>query len=104
MEQECASIANNRSHRWKTEDRLPPKQQCNKKINIKVFLIETQGPRWDDGLVFTVIAEDHVWAKEMVHQWLDSNCRQYDKIDKIHVLVSQDVRAIVSVGAKLLEV
>ena len=104
MEQEWSSFANNRSQRWKTEDRLPTKRQFNKERNIRFFLIETRGPRWDDGLVFTVIAEDHVWAKEMVRQWLDSNGRQYDNIDKIHVLVSQDIRAIVSVGAKLLEV
>jgi hypothetical protein len=54
--------------------------------------------------VFTVMAENNVWAEEMVRQWLNSNGRENYKIDKVMAVVSQDVRAIVNVGAKLSEV
>jgi len=70
----------------------------------KLFSIITWGPSWNDGLVFTVIAENDVWAKEVVRQWLISNGRETHRIDKVLALVSQDVRAIVNVGALLLDV
>jgi hypothetical protein len=38
-----------------------------------------------------------------VRQWLDSNERETDKIDKIQAIVSRNVRAIVNVGSKLLD-
>ena len=51
--------------------------------------------------MFTVMAENDVWAEEMVHQWLHSNGRENHKIDRVMAVVSSDVRAIVNVGAKL---
>ena len=57
-----------------------------------------------DELVFTVMAENNVLAEEMVRQWLNSNERENYKIDKVRGIVSQDLRAIVNVGAKLLDV
>jgi hypothetical protein len=70
---------------------------------LKLFLIESSGSKFTDGLVFTVMAEDHVWAENMVRQWLDSNGRETDKIDKVQAVVSRDVRAIVGLGSKLLD-
>jgi hypothetical protein len=69
----------------------------------KLFVIETSGSKFTDGMVFTVLAEDHVWAEYMVRQWLDSNDRELDKIDKGHEIMSHDVRAIISLGAKPLD-
>jgi hypothetical protein len=54
-------------------------------------------------MVFTVMAENHVWAEYIVRQWLDSNDREMDKIDKGYAILSRDVRAIVSLGSKLLD-
>ncbi len=70
---------------------------------LKLFLIESSGSKFTDGLVFTVMAEDHVWAENMVRQWLDSNGRETDKIDKVQAVVSRDVRAIIGLGSKLLD-
>jgi hypothetical protein len=74
-----------------------------KELILKLFAIETSGSKFTDGMVFTVMAEDHVWAEDMVRQWLDSNERETDKIDKIQAIVSRNVRAIVNVGSKLLD-
>ena len=71
--------------------------------NHKLFSIVTYSSGWD-GLVFTVIAENDIWAKELVYQWLEANGRKNHKIDKVTALVSQDVRGIVNIGAKLLDV
>jgi chromosome segregation ATPase len=71
--------------------------------NHRLFVIETSGSKFTDGMVFTVLAEDHVWAEYMVRQWLDSNDRELDKIDKGHEIMSHDVRAIISLGAKPLD-
>jgi hypothetical protein len=70
---------------------------------LKLFLIESSGSKFTDGLVFTVFAEDHVWAEDMVRQWLDSNGRETDRIDKVQAVLSRDVRAIVGLGSKLLD-
>jgi hypothetical protein len=40
----------------------------------------------------------------LVHQWLNCNGRENHKIDKVMALVSRDVRGIITVGAKLLDV
>ncbi|KON32355.1 MAG: hypothetical protein AC479_07565 [miscellaneous Crenarchaeota group-6 archaeon AD8-1] len=78
-------------------------QKTEKEGNHKLFSIVTYSSGWD-GLVFTVIAENDIWAKDLVCQWLESNRRKNHKIDKVTALVSQDVRGIVNVGAKLLDV
>ena len=80
------------------------KQQNNEKeVDHKLFSVVTHGSGWDC-LVFTVIAENDVWAKDLVCQWLEANGRKNHKIDKITALVSRDVRGIVNVGATLLDV
>jgi hypothetical protein len=79
-------------------------QNSEKKSNHKLFSIVTWGPSWMDGLVFTVMAENNVWAKELVRQWLNSNGRENHRIDTVMALVSGDVRGILNVGAKLLDV
>lgn len=81
-------------------------ERQNRKGNSRhmVFSIVTWGSSWTDGLVFTVVAESEVWAEELVRQWLHSNGRGNHRIDKVMGLVSQDVRAIVNVGAILLDV
>ncbi len=87
------------------EKNLSSKQQKSEnESNLKLFLIETWGPRFDDGLVFTVMAEDHVWAEGLVREWLNSSGRENHRIDKVRALVSLDVRAVVKVGAKLLDI
>lgn len=65
-----------------------------------LFSIVTRGTSLD-GFVFTVIAENEICAEKLVRQWLNSNGKETHKIDKLMALVSQDVRAIVNVGAKL---
>ncbi len=75
----------------------------SKKSVLGLFVIETRGSSFDDGMVFTVMAENHVWAEHIVRQWLDSNDREMDKIDKGYAILSRDVRAIVSLGSKLLD-
>jgi len=77
--------------------------ESRKESILKLFAIETSGSKFTDGMVFTVMAEDHVWAEDMVRQWLDSNERETDKIDKIQAIMSRNVRAIVNVGSKLLD-
>jgi phenylacetate-coenzyme A ligase PaaK-like adenylate-forming protein len=79
------------------------KQQKNKKESIlQLFQIETSGSSFNDGLVFTVIAEDNVWAEGLVREWLQCYGKETDKVDKIRAVVSRDVRAIINVGTKLL--
>jgi hypothetical protein len=75
----------------------------HKEAALRLFLIESSGSKFTDGLVFTVMAEDRVWAEDMVRQWLDSNGRETDKIDKVQAIVSHNVRAIVGLGSKLLD-
>jgi hypothetical protein len=72
--------------------------------DFKLFSIETWGSAWTDGLVFTVMAENDVWAEEIVRQWLESNGRENHRIDKVQARVSKNVRGVVNVGAKLLDV
>ena len=82
---------------------LDKPQNSEKEFSHKLFSVVTYSSSWD-GLVFTVIAENDVWAKDLVHQWLEANGRKNHKIDKITALVSRDVRGIVNVGATLLDV
>ena len=97
-------IAEKRSRfRTDMEQKLSSEQNKINLSNNKLFSIETWGPAWNDGLIFTVMAENHVWAEEIVSQWLNSNGRETHRIDKIRALVSQDIRAVVNVGAKLLD-
>ncbi len=77
--------------------------QSPEKSAHRLFVIETSGPKFNDGMVFTVMAENHVWAEYLVRQWLDSNDREIDKIDKGYAILSRDVRAIVSLGSKILD-
>jgi hypothetical protein len=84
-------------------DEEPKQQNGETDLDYKLFSVVTWGPSWD-GLVFTVMAENDAWAEELVREWLNSNGRENHKIDKIMALVSRDVRAIVNVGAKLLDV
>jgi len=89
----------------KKEKGLMPKQQKRAEGSChKVFSVVTWGHAWNDGLVFTVLAENEVWAKEFVRQWLDSNGREHHRIDKVLGLLSQNVRAVVNVGAVLQDV
>ena len=74
---------------------------CVKDSSYNLFSIVAYGSSWMDELVFTVLAENDVWAAEIVRQWLNSNGRENYKIDKVRAIVSRDVRAIVNVGAKL---
>jgi hypothetical protein len=76
------------------------KQPKNKnESNYKLFSIETYGSAWNDRLVFTVMAENNVWAEEIVREWLNSHGRENHRIDKVRGLISRDVRAVVNVGA-----
>ena len=84
-------------------DEEPKQQNSETDSDYKLFSVVTWGPSWD-GLVFTVMAENDAWAEELVRQWLNSNGRENHKIDKIMALVSRDLRAIVNIGAKLLDV
>jgi len=81
------------------------KQQNRKRQSShKLFSIVTWGSSWTDGLVFTVMAENDAWAKELVRQWLNSKGRENHRIDKVMTLAFRDVRAIINVGAQLLDV
>jgi len=82
---------------------LSPKSKGDVKSDHKLFLLETSGPKYTDTMVFTVMAENHVWAEHMVLQWLNSNGRELDKIDKGYEIISRDVRAIISIGSKPLD-
>jgi hypothetical protein len=100
-------IINDRKSRLLTsmEKSLLSRQQSRKHDSgHTLFSVVTWGPSWTDVLVFNVMAENEVWAEELVRQWLVSNGRENHKIDRVMALVSQDVRAIVNVGAKLLDV
>jgi hypothetical protein len=79
-------------------------ENCDSRSSHMLFSVFTWGSSSTDGLVFTVMAESEVWAEELVRQWLNSNGRENHKIDKILALVSRDVRGIITVGAKLLDV
>jgi len=79
-------------------------ENSESKSSHMLFSVVTWGSSWTDGLVFTVMAESEVWAEELVRQWLESNGRKNHKIDKVMALVSRDVRGIINVGAKLLDV
>ena len=72
-----------------------------KEPSRKMFSIAAYGSSWTDELVFTVLAENDVWAEDIVRQWLNSNGKENYKIDKVQAIVSRNVRAIVNVGAKL---
>jgi hypothetical protein len=86
------------------EKKLSCEQQKSEgKACYKLFTVVAHASSWD-ALVFSVMAESDVWAEEMVRQWLSSNGRENYKIDQVVAVVSQDVRVIVNVGAKLLEV
>jgi hypothetical protein len=78
---------------------LSEQQKSENKSSHKIFSVVASGPSRDK-LVFTVMAENYAWAEEMVLQWLNSNGREDHKIEKVMALVSQDVRAVVNVGAK----
>lgn len=87
------------------EKKLSSKQQeTENNANHILFSVVTYGSSWTDKLVFTVLAENDVWAEEIVRQWLNSNGRENHRIDKVLAVVSRDVRGIVNVGAKLLDV
>jgi len=82
---------------------LSLKQRKNENESaLTLFQIETGGSSFNDGLVFTVMAEDNVWAEGLVREWLQCYGKDTDKIDKIRAVVSSDVRAIINVGTKLL--
>jgi len=104
LQSKLDSIADKKSRFMaEMEKTLSAKQQKSEnESNHKLFSIITYGSSWTDGLVFTVMAENDVWAKEIVRQWLNSNGRENHRIDKVLGLLSRDVRAIVNVGAKLL--
>jgi len=85
-------------------DQLSSEQNCKINSNFRLFSVETWGSAWTDGLVFTVMAENEVWAKHIVREWLNSNGRKNHRIDKIQALISNDLRAVVNVGTKLLDV
>jgi hypothetical protein len=83
---------------------LSRQQNSEGESSHKLFSIVTWGSSSMDGLVFTVMAENDAWAEELVRQWLNSNGRENHRIDKVMALVSRDVRGILNVGAKLLDV
>jgi hypothetical protein len=85
------------------EKKLSLKQDDVKGSRYRLFTVETWGTASTDGLVFTVMAENEVWAKYIVRQWLDSNGRENHRIDKIYALESNDMREVVNVGAKLID-
>jgi hypothetical protein len=91
--------SSNQQNSKRSKQHSSEKESCH-----KLFSIVTWGPSWMDGLVFTIMAENNVWAKELVRQWLNSNGRENHRIDKVMALVSRDVRGILNVGAKLLDV
>ena len=85
------------------ENSFSPKQQKTQNESaLKLFHIETSGSSFNDGLVFTVMAEDNVWAEGLVREWLQCYGKDTDKIDKIRAVVSRDVRAIINVASRLL--
>ena len=85
-------------------DQLCSTENCKINSDFKLFSVETWGSAWTDGLVFTVMAENEVWAKHIVREWLKSNGRENHRIDKIQALVSNNLRAVVNVGTKLLDI
>jgi hypothetical protein len=86
------------------EDGVSLTNERSRDSNFKLFLVETWGSAWTDSLVFTVMADNEVWAKHVVREWLKANGREDHRIDKIRALVSNDLRAVVNVGSKLLDV
>lgn len=85
-------------------NRRSKQQESTHGSDHNLFSIVTWGSSWMDGLVFAVMAENDVWAKELVRQWLNSNERENHRIDTVRAIVSRDVRAIVNVGKILLDV
>jgi len=98
------AIAGKKNHLMEEmEKNLSHKQQKNENESaLTLFQIETGGSSFNDGLVFTVMAEDNVWAEGLVREWLQCYGKDTDKIDKIRAVVSSDVRAIINVGTKLM--
>jgi hypothetical protein len=86
------------------ENLLSELQNSKSKASYALFSVVTWGSSWPDGLVFTVMAENDAWAKKLVRQWLNSNGRENHRIDKVRALVSRNVRAVINVGAQLLDV
>ena len=76
-------------------------KQCANESTLRLFLIETSPSSYHEGLVFTVLAEDHARAEELVLEWIKHNGSDHDEIDTIRAVVSRDVRAIINVGTKL---
>jgi hypothetical protein len=98
-------IIEDRSHlTMEMEEKISANADIAGTSAFKLFSIETWGSAWADGLIFTVMAENDIWAEESVRQWLKSNGRENHRIDKVRALVSKSVRGVVSVGAKLLDV
>ncbi len=100
----CLRITQDKNRLETEQEKNPSKRNGMNVNNFMLFLVETWGDSWADGLVFTVMADNDTWAKEIVQQWLNSNGRENHKIDKVQALVSQNIRAVVNVGAKLLDV
>jgi hypothetical protein len=85
------------------EKKLSLEQQKSEGKANYLFSVVTHGSSSWDVLKFTVLAENDIWAKELVRQWLNSNGRENHKIDKVMAVISQDIRAIVNVGAKIFD-
>jgi len=102
----CIAVAEKRNRvlAEMEKDHISKQQKRAEKSSHKVFSVLSCGHAWSDELVFTVLAENEVWAKEFVRQWLDYNGREHHRIDKVLCLVSQNVRAVVNVGAILQDV
>ena len=77
------------------------KQKSENETALKLFQIETIPSSFNEGLVFTVLAEDHKRAEELVIEWIKCFGSDNDEIDTIRAVVSRDVRAIINVGTKL---
>lgn len=100
----CDTIADKKSRlvAEMEKDLLSKQRKSENDSTLTLFQIETSGSSFNDGLVFTVLAEDHVWAEGLVREWLQCYGKDTDKIDKIRAVMSRDVRAIINVGTKLL--
>jgi hypothetical protein len=78
------------------------KQKTENDFAFRLFQIETMPSSYNEGLVFTVLAEDHKRAEELVLEWIKCYGNDNDEIETIRAVVSRDVRAIISAGTKLL--
>jgi hypothetical protein len=101
IKKEHSSKQKNSEKAKKQNDKSVEQHNSESLSSHKLFSVVTRGPSWD-GLVFAVMAENDAWAQDLVRQWLDSNGRTDQEIDRVMALVSRDVRGIVNVGAKLL--